>query len=509
MTDSNKRESPSSKWDHSEFDLQTPQPWWQTRRRELMLFMGLSAALLLVVFWLPAIVDPVTAPVSTVSPSSTAPAASETLKGNTSGAQLESPWEDAQIAKARREAQEILAKLLDKQNSLESMQVTLWAQEAFTHAKQQASDGDERYRSREFSVAQQHYQSALQQFDHLIEQAKATFEQSLERGLEAIEAQQAQSAIDAYTLAVAIRPHNQDASDGLARAERQEDVILLIEQAENYLHQYQYTQAKRAIEQALEIDPASSQAKTKLADINSALSNANYASAMGQGYQSLEQGRFNTAINQFNRALEIKPHDQSAKDAIAQAENQDVQQRIKNALTSAKALEKKEQWSQALDKYQTAQTLDKSLVSARIGALRTKARADLDKQLQTLIDAPLRLADPAVYRSAQNLLSDARAVKPRGQRIKQQTRTLETAIDRALDPISVKFRSDNQTQVTVYKVGSLGLFTEQALELKPGLYTVVGSRSGYRDVREEITVHPGSHSQTVIIQCQEKISIGS
>ncbi|MGH1370510.1 MAG: hypothetical protein ACRBBW_00640 [Cellvibrionaceae bacterium] len=510
MTDSNKSDSPQSKWDDSEFHQQAQQPWWQTRRRELLLFGGLTAVLLIVIFWLPAVVDPVdTSKISSANESATTSTASETAVANSSSSQLESPWEEAQIAKARREAQEILAKLLDKQNTLEGMQVELWAKEAFEQAKDQASQGDELYRSREFPQAQLSYQSALQQFDELVEQANKTFEQSLQNGLKAIEAQQAQAAVDAYTLATAIRPHNQDAEDGLARAKLQDQVILLIEQAENFQHQYQFAQAKNAIEEALNIDPVSRQAKDKLREINSALSDANYASAMGQGYQNLEQGRFSKAIEQFQQALKIQPNDQSAKDAIVQAENQRTQQRIQNTLASAKNLEKQEQWQQALNKYQSAQSLDNSLVSARIGALRSKARADLDTQLQKLIDAPLRLADPAVYRSAQTLLSDARSVKPRGQRIDEQAKKLESAIEKALDPISVKFRSDNQTQVTVYKIGSLGLFTEQALELKPGLYTVVGSRSGYRDVREEITVHPGSGSQTVVIQCQEKISIGS
>lgn len=510
MTDSSESENTQSKWDDSEFHQQADQPWWKTRQREMILFSALAAALLIVVFWLPAIIAPVTATSgssSTASDSKPTTPSQETQVNSSS--QLESPWQEAQIAKARREAQEILAKLLDKQNSLEGMQVNLWGKDAFAHAMNNASEGDDRYRAREFPEAQQSYQLALQQFDDLIEKAKSIFEQSLEDGLTAIEAQQPQKAIDAYLLAAAIRPHNQDASAGLARAQRQEDVILLLEQAENHQHQYQFAQAKDSASEALKLDPESSHAKAKLSEIKAALSDASYANAMGQGYQKLEQGQYKSAITQFNQALKIQPNDQSAQDAIVQAENQRTQQRIQNALTNAKSLEEKEQWQQAYDRYQSAQSLDKSLVSARIGALRTQARANLDNQLQKLIDAPLRLADPAVYRGAQALLSDARSVKPRGQRIEQQTRALENAIDKALDPISVNFRSDNQTQVTVYKIGSLGLFTEHALELKPGLYTVVGSRSGYRDVREEITVQPGSNSQTVVIQCQEKVSIGS
>ena len=148
------------------------------------------------------------------------------------------------------------------------------------------------------------------------------------------------------------------------------------------------------------------------------------------------------------------------------------------------------------------------MVATKIGVLRTRARADLDKKLQSLIDQPLRLADPAVYRSAQQLLADAASVKPRGPRIEQQQQQLQQALNKALDPVAVLLRSDNETNVTLYKVGKLGNFKEHTLELKPGRYTLVGSRNGYRDVREEFTLQPGTNRKTIVIQCDEKIAMG-
>jgi len=46
--------------------------------------------------------------------------------------------------------------------------------------------------------------------------------------------------------------------------------------------------------------------------------------------------------------------------------------------------------------------------------------------------------------------------------------------------------SDNLTEVSVYRVGRLGRFTAQELLLRPGRYTVVGTREGYKDVRQEV-----------------------
>lgn len=509
MTNTTHQDS-DTKWDDSEFHQQPQHHWWKKHQRELMLFVGLLLALLIVVFWLPAVISPVNSPLTSAPQTNTTENSenSASVVSNSDSAALESPWQQAQTAKARREAQEILAKLLDKQNNLEKMQVNLWAKTAFAEAMAKASEGDEYYRAREFSEAQQSYHSTLEQFDALIEQSVSEFNQALAQGLTSIDQQKPQAAIDAYTLATMIRPHNQDARDGLARAQVQEEVILKLEQAENHQHQYQFSDAKSATEQALLLDPQSAQAKEKLAEIKIAMADASYATTMGQGYQELDQGRFNRAIKQFKQALKIRPADPSATDAIVQANNQRTQYSIQEALKNAQLQEQQERWQNAFENYQKAQSLDQSLVTARIGSLRSQARATLDQNLEKLINNPLRLADPSVYRSARALLIDARAVKPRGSRIKQQATQLAQALEKALDPIALMLRSDNQTEVTVYKVGALGLFTEHSLELKPGQYTVVGSRSGYRDVRQEITLQPGSHTQTLTIQCDEKIAIG-
>jgi hypothetical protein len=72
-------------------------------------------------------------------------------------------------------------------------------------------------------------------------------------------------------------------------------------------------------------------------------------------------------------------------------------------------------------------------------------------------------------------------------------------------PVNVIIESDNLTQVAVYKVGKLGRFSQHELMLRPGTYTVVGARDGYKDVRQEIVVKPGQPSVRVAVKCRDKI----
>jgi hypothetical protein len=57
----------------------------------------------------------------------------------------------------------------------------------------------------------------------------------------------------------------------------------------------------------------------------------------------------------------------------------------------------------------------------------------------------------------------------------------------------------------IYHVGQLGRFSDRVLELRPGTYTAVGSRPGYRDVRRVFTLRAGQDADTVDIRCKEPV----
>ena len=82
---------------------------------------------------------------------------------------------------------------------------------------------------------------------------------------------------------------------------------------------------------------------------------------------------------------------------------------------------------------------------------------------------------------------------------------LQSLISQASTPVPVQLRSDGETEVAIYHVGKLGRFVQHQLQLLPGTYTVIGSRQGYRDVRKQMTVAPGSASVSQQIVCEERI----
>jgi eukaryotic-like serine/threonine-protein kinase len=149
--------------------------------------------------------------------------------------------------------------------------------------------------------------------------------------------------------------------------------------------------------------------------------------------------------------------------------------------------------------------VDRNLLPAQQGVERSEPRAQLDAELRAYAERPERLYSPDVRQAARAAVARARAVAQPGPVLSRQIATVDTLVTAAETPQRVALTSDNQTDVTVYRVGRLGTFERKEVDLLPGRYTVVGQRSGFRDVRREITLMPGREAPTVVIRCEEPI----
>jgi hypothetical protein len=149
--------------------------------------------------------------------------------------------------------------------------------------------------------------------------------------------------------------------------------------------------------------------------------------------------------------------------------------------------------------------LDPAIRFAIEGQRLASERADLSDRLDYHIIHPDRFSTQLVLNEAIDLLGQARDALPEGPRIRRQITQLEQVIEVASTPVQIRLVSDNYTDVVVYRVGSLGRFEQRQLELRPGSYTAVGSREGYRDVRRVFKVSPGEKMDPVVVRCEEKI----
>src|SRR5437764_1301052 len=118
---------------------------------------------------------------------------------------------------------------------------------------------------------------------------------------------------------------------------------------------------------------------------------------------------------------------------------------------------------------------------------------------------PGRPASPQVRIEAVARLQSAQEQPSPGPTLRAQIARLSALLPEFDQPVHLSLISDSVTRVAIPSVGAFGAFARRDIELKPGHYTVIGTRDGYRDVRRDITVNPGQQTQTVNISCSEPI----
>jgi tetratricopeptide (TPR) repeat protein len=458
---------------------------------------GLTLALVAVFWVLPQLVEKPKIPVPQATQNSPQPA-----PGNIK----ESPYSDAEIAQQRRNVQKILQDILLLQEELEERQIKIWADEEFSAAQSLAEGADTIYRQRKFMQAQQQYQQSLAALQQLRDSIPERIEQHIAQGQDALDIGDAKAAHQAFDLVLTISDNHPRGLKGKARAEKLPQAWASYNEGKQAFTKNSLDKARDALQAALAIDAETRPASELLPRVLAAITERDYSEAMSSGYSALGRDDFSTAKKAFERAQALKPQATDPAAGLAQAQNGLGQNRLEQLVVRAGQQEAAEQWHAAAESYGKLLEADSSLVSAITGKARSGARAKLDDQLQELLGDPLSLGNSQRNQFARQVLADARKLNAQTPRISDQIERLENALTKALIPIVVRLQSDSSTRVTIYHVGQLGNFAEREITLKPGRYTAVGTREGYRDVRHEFVVDPASGTSTVVIQCAERIN---
>ncbi|MEH6611451.1 MAG: hypothetical protein V7696_18920 [Halioglobus sp.] len=416
-----------------------------------------------------------------------------------------SPWSDAQMAKLRKEAQDILGELLDVQFRLQERGVTRWAAESFEQATAQAQQGDALYKEREFEKATVSYEAALTQLLALEAAMPETFETQLELARSALEQGDAQAVAAALELADLIEP----SGPGLAELRLRESVLPEVQQllgtAEEAEPLGDLAAAEQALREALDKDPQHLRVAQELARVSAAHIQEQFNDAMSDGYLALDESRFDSARAAFRLADKLQPGSAEAASALQEVAAAQTAARLASLQRTGAKAERNEAWQDALTAYKAALEIDANILFARDGLARSEPRARLDKQFQAAIDEPNRLADVAVAELTETLIQQAATFQPKGPVLTEQLRKLEQLLALANKPITVTLQSDLETEVIVYKVARLGRFEQRQLDLRPGTYTAVGTRNGYRDMRRTFEIRHDSPTVPIVIACTETI----
>jgi serine/threonine protein kinase/tetratricopeptide (TPR) repeat protein len=463
------------------------------------------------------------------------PAAPESAANGTHGANIPGAGigganaEEAKLQSARATFDRRLA-------TLEARGAGVWGAPEFAMAKMRAAESVGAHDAGSIRIAEDRLDDAFRLLEAVEGKAQQARAAQITLGEKALAAGQQEVANRAFDLAHRIDPNDPRIAEGQRHAHNLNNVLPLIADGQNAEGARDYSRAVQDYGQVLFVDPGNERARAGLARANAALGNDNYAKAVGSGFAALGAGRLDDARTAFEKARSLRPSGVEAADGLRRVGAALSAKGFASLRQRATALEAQERWDEAVQLYDSALQADPSLAFAQEGKNRAAARAELGASMQTLIDRPERLDSKSVREQARALLEKANEQTSSGPVLRSQIARLELLLpdyeksarldysgrgdsgwrsdavrsdpDARLDldkPVRLSLVSDNATAVAIPSIGQFGTFAKREIELKPGKYTVIGTRDGYRDVRRDITIAPGQGNQTISVSCSDPI----
>ncbi len=415
------------------------------------------------------------------------------------------PYSAEEINQQRRKIQEIVQNILQLQEDLTERNVKKWASNEYSKSRSLTEESDTIYRKGNFNQALIKYRHALSILESLRKNIPEKIEYYLENGNTALNTGDIDAAHFNFDMVLAISNKHPRGLKGKERADLLPKAWEKFISGKELFKENKLNKALNSLKKALSIDPLTQPAIDLLSRVKAKILERNYKESMSAGYESLANNKFLNAQKSFLRAQKLKPNEKDPATGIAQAKSGAIQDQIDQLFYISIKLEQQEKWHKAEENYDKMLDLDPSLVLAITGKARTEARAIIDEKLQSLLEDPLSLSQSNRNNYAQKVLADAQALKANTPRIKNQIKNLKNALDQSSTPLSAYIMSDSLTEVSIYHIGNLGSFKERKIKIKPGRYTVIGTRKGYRDVRKEFIIDPSYPPYRITILCKEKI----
>ena len=415
----------------------------------------------------------------------------------------------AEKTKYRKDAQLVLEKIVEIRDLLKSKSIEKWNAEKFNIALENISIGDDLYREGEYLRSIKQYREALDQLNNLKEDAAKIIESTIilaNNNIEKLESElTVEQTINSINLAFAIDKNNESIKLLKERSLKLPDLFNKVMQSDQFISEQKYEDAFSVLSEAIMLDPYRKKTKTSIENLNKQMKEKTFIEFMSEGFEAMDQNNFSSARKVFNEALKTYPERPDVYDALNQLESRESSFQIKERIKNAEANENLENWSEAKKEYEALLESDNSLVSLKARLINVRIRAELDEQLENLINNPLTLRSDELHQKAKKLLKTAQGINQRGAKLEKQIESVSKIIVQARNPIPVNFFSDNKTKVTIFKIGSLGLFEKRTIELVPGKYVVLGQRIGFRDVRLDFAIEPNEVDKNISIMCVESI----
>ncbi len=408
-------------------------------------------------------------------------------------------------AQQEQTAEQKLAEYMELKNELDRRGAEQWGGEAYTRISETGRQADKLLMDQSYALAEAKYSEAITDARALAGQAGEALEKLLQEGRSALDRGDGTLAQERFSIALMIDPANDQAQNGLQRSKTIEQVMQLLASGKQHEENKKLSLAMADYQSALDLDPAAETARAGLKRVKTIIREREFQQLISEGLAAYHNHDYRLARSKLLKAKSLKPNSREVRDALIEVDAamrlSQIEKFKQKALASADA----EEWALALDANLQILKIDPAIQFAIEGKNQSMQHIQIEKRLDFFMNTAGVLENEKQLENALKLLQETNAMPSKGPKLSARLDKLEKLIMDAQTPISVIIESDNLTDIAVYKVGKLGRFAQRELELKPGTYTVVGARDGYKDIRRKIVVKAGQKPMRIIIKCTVKI----
>ncbi len=409
---------------------------------------------------------------------------------------------------AGEQATELAETFLRKLIHLEDLGISLWAPETLTQLNDQAIEADEAFRANDNLAALTQYQTLLEAVIAVEAELPSRKADYRERASLALDQGETDATMTLWEIVARLHPEDTAIQSTWSEVQNIPGILALMAEASLAQDAGELSSAKDKLIEAKALYPTWKPLLARLNALDQTMTQRAYQKAMSAGFANLKDSNFTAAIKAFNQALNLRPSDAAATDGLAQVMQAQSQNAWQAQLQVARTAAADGQWQTAKTAFETLLSQAPGLTGLQNDIQQMAQRLTLSSELAQFFENPAKLQTDAALQAAKALALDISQLSAPTGDLQKQLPKLTRLIRNARRPLPLTITSDGQTQVTVLRIGAagdLGQITTQQLTLIPGRYILVGSRPGYRDVRQELTLSVDEPNPSIAVICQDRI----
>ncbi len=389
-----------------------------------------------------------------------------------------------------------------------------WAAKDIEHAESEADSGEINFRKKEFTLAKKNYVNAIKIIEDIKLSKSTVLKNLLDQADSDLQTGDWENAKQLYAKSLLIDKKNQRGLDGLKQSETLKTIIDLYTNAEDLLIQPDeksiqvYNEVIQLLDKAMRLNQTFSPVTELKSEIENKRNRLIFQQHISSSMKNLQENKFIAARQFLLKAQNLDAENSTVKELKNRINREEENYRITALKQSVDRKEKHEQWSAVIDVYNKILAIEPNAIFAIQGKRNAMRVNEWHNQLDRIIGNPEKLQSDHIRENTIRRISFIKEYtvnNPEHKILRNKLSEASELIAISAIEISMHLISDNETNIEVYKIGKLGQFKDKTLRVKPGKYTIVGTRPGYRDVRLNIQIHAKDTNPYFSVICRDLI----